>query len=74
MTAGQSVSMYSTCERLVVLKVVSTDEAEIVYDGPGNIAWENAGKMRKNGQRQISLARLQKLTREHAGSAEPSLP
>ena len=61
MTAGKSVSMYSTCDRLVVLKVVSTDEAEIVYDGPGDIAWENAGKMAKNGQRAISLARLKKL-------------
>src|ERR1700730_1084185 len=34
MTAGTSVAMYATCERLVVLRVVSPDEAEIVYDGP----------------------------------------
>ena len=61
MTAGNSVGMYSCCNRLVVLKVVSTDEAEIVYDGPGNVAWENAGKVAKNGQRSISLARLKNL-------------
>ena len=31
------------------------------YDGSGSIAWENAGKMQKTGQRPISLARLKKL-------------
>src|SRR5450432_3350811 len=35
MTAGKSVAMYTECERLVVLRVVSPEEAEIVYDGPG---------------------------------------
>lgn len=49
MTAGNSVGMYSCCDRLVVLRVVSTDEAEIIYDGSGNTAWENAGKMQKTG-------------------------
>jgi hypothetical protein len=58
MTAGKSVAMYATCDRLVVLRVVSPEEAEIVYDGPGQPAWENAGKIGKNGQRVISLARL----------------
>jgi hypothetical protein len=58
MTAGRSVAMYATCTRLVVLRVVSPEEAEIVFDGPGEIAWTNAGKMGKNGQRVISLARL----------------
>lgn len=58
LTAGKAVSMYATCDRLVVLRIVSPAEAEIVYDGPGMIAWENASKMEKNGQRRISLARL----------------
>lgn len=31
MTAGHSVAMYAECVRLVVLKVVSPEEAEIVY-------------------------------------------
>jgi hypothetical protein len=31
MTAGTSVAMYATCDRLVVLRVVSPEEAEIVY-------------------------------------------
>lgn len=61
MTGGKSIAMYSTCDRLVVLKIVSTEEAEIVYDGSGEAAWAVASKMRKNGQRVISLAKLQKL-------------
>jgi hypothetical protein len=49
MTGGKSVAMYATCVRLVVLRVVSLEEAEIVYDGPGEPVWEKAGKMGKNG-------------------------
>ncbi|WP_283179035.1 hypothetical protein [Gemmobacter sp. 24YEA27] len=58
MTGGKSVSLYATCDRLVVLKVISPEEAEVVYDGPGAPAWDAAGAMQKNGQRPISLARL----------------
>lgn len=61
LTGGKAIAMYATCDRLVVLRIVSPREAEIVYDGPGAIAWDNASKMGKNGQRRISLARLQKL-------------
>jgi hypothetical protein len=61
MTAGISVAMYATCTRLVVLRVVSPEEAEIIYDGPGEAAWASAGKMGKNGQRVVSLSRLRKL-------------
>jgi hypothetical protein len=61
MTAGNKVAMYATCERLVVLRVVSPEEAEIVYDGPGAPAWEQAGRMGKNGQRVIPLSRLRRI-------------
>ena len=61
MTAGKSVAMYATCVRLVVLRVVSPEEAEIVYDGPGEPAWANAGKMGKNGQKVIRLSKLRSL-------------
>jgi hypothetical protein len=50
MTAGKSVAMRATCIRLVVLRVVCPEEAEIVYDGPGAPAWASASKAR-NGQR-----------------------
>lgn len=58
MTAGASVSLYATCVRLVVLKVLNPEEAEIVYDGPGEPAWAAAGKLQKNGQRTIRLTKL----------------
>src|SRR6185436_11094544 len=59
LTSRESISMYSACERLVVLKMVKPyREAEIVYDGPGQEAWACAGKKSKNGQRSISLAKL----------------
>ncbi|MDH7789144.1 DUF6998 domain-containing protein [Ochrobactrum sp. AN78] len=68
MTAGKSVAMYADCERLVVLKVVSPHEAEIVYNGSGSIAWENAGKMGKNGQRPISVSKLRSIARGAEGA------
>jgi len=58
MTAGNSVALYDTCDRLVVLRVIDPQHAEIVYDGPGAPAWDSAGKMQKNGQRTISLKKL----------------
>ncbi len=61
MTGGKSIGMYATCNRLVVLKVVSAEEAEIVYDGPGGPAWDAAGPMARNGQRVVSLAKLRNL-------------
>lgn len=64
MTAGDTVSMYSDCDRLVVLKVISPIEAEIVYDGHGTSAWAAAGKMQKNGQRPIRLSKLRLLSQQ----------
>jgi hypothetical protein len=55
---GRSVAIRETCDRLVVLKVVSTREAEIVYDGDGAPAWEAAYAMQRNGQRTLPLSRL----------------
>jgi hypothetical protein len=58
MTARKRVAMYATCKRLVVLQVISPQEAEIVYDGPGKPAWESTRKKAKNGQKTVSLSRL----------------
>ena len=61
MTAGTSVAMYATCDRLVVLRVVSPEEAEIIYDGPGQPVWEKAGKRGENGQRVVSLSGIRSI-------------
>ncbi len=58
MTAGNSVSLYATCDRLVVLRIESPEVAEIVYDGDGESAWNAAGPMGTNGQRRVSIKRL----------------
>lgn len=63
LTAGKRVALYACCKRLVVLRIVSPKEAEIIYDGPGEPAWNAAGEMQKNGQRQISLHALTALAR-----------
>jgi hypothetical protein len=58
MTGGASISLYATCDRLIVLRVISPDEDEIVYDGIGKAAWDEAGARGKNGQRRIGIKRL----------------
>lgn len=58
MTAGNTISLYADCVRLVVIRVVSPEEAEIFYDGPGAPAWKAARKPGKNGQRVLSLSKL----------------
>lgn len=65
MTAGKVVAMRAECVRLVVLRVVSSEEPEIVYDGPGAPAWACAGKER-NGQRVVSIAKLRSLADQSA--------
>jgi hypothetical protein len=54
LTAGNRVSMFADCDRLIVLRVMSPEQAEIVYDGRGAPIWA----AQKNGQRKISLTEL----------------
>jgi hypothetical protein len=63
LTAGKNISLYADCDRLIVLRIVSPEQAEIVYDGPGAPVWAAAGTMQKNGQRKISLAKLREFSR-----------
>jgi hypothetical protein len=53
------------CNHLIIFQVVSPTEAEIFCDGPGGIVWENAGPMQSNGQRSISLKKIESL---HSGT------
>lgn len=57
-----SLSASGTCaERLVVIVLDGEGNPAIAYDGECEIAWANAGKPQKNGQRVISLSRLDQL-------------
>lgn len=50
-------------EHLLVLQLERGSPKE-VYNGPGSLAWSNAGPPQTNGQRMISLSRLRTLTSE----------
>lgn len=63
LTGGKSVALYYTCERLIVMRIVSPTEAEVVYDGPGEPVWNACGPLQKNGQRTIRLSKLRALRR-----------
>jgi hypothetical protein len=66
LTAGKGISMYSDCVRLIVLRIVSPEEAEVVYDGLGAPAWAAAAPIQKNGQRKVSLAKLRAIAEQQA--------
>ena len=63
-TQRRSVSLSSKPSHLLVLKLENTGHAHEIYNGPGALAWKAAGRMQKNGQRPISLAKLTRLMDE----------
>lgn len=65
-TQGKSVGIRSEPEHLIVLKILSTGKFKTVYNGPGQLAWDNSGKMQKNGQRGLSVSKLEELMKEVA--------
>ncbi len=60
-TQVKNVALRSEPEHLLVIKILPDGTSEEVYNGPGNLAWENCGKLQKNGQRSITLFKLKKL-------------
>jgi hypothetical protein len=62
-TASASVALRHECNHLVVFRIVSPEEAEIFYDGPGALVWENCGPKQSNGQRKISLKKIDDIAR-----------
>jgi hypothetical protein len=64
LATGNSVSVFADCARLIVLRIVSPKQAEIVYDGPGTPARAAPGSMQKNGQRKIALTKLRAIAEQ----------
>jgi hypothetical protein len=62
LTAGNSISMYADCDRLIVMRIMSAQWAELVYDGDGAPIWAIAGKQQKNGQRRVRLAAIRRIS------------
>ncbi|QJT80873.1 hypothetical protein [Kosakonia sp. MUSA4] len=51
-------SLSSEPEHLLVLYLSKDGSVSEIFNGPGKLAWNAAGKMQKNGQRPISTRKL----------------
>ncbi len=61
LTQGKSVALRSEPEYLIVLRLNSDLEIEIVYNGRGATVWPHVSKLHSNGTRTISLSKLRKI-------------
>ena len=59
----RGVALRAEPDHLLVLRLSPDRSLEVVYNGTGTSPWSQSGKMQKNGQRQISLARLRDISR-----------
>ena len=55
------ISISSEPDYLIVIQITSDGNWSEIYNGTGSRVWNNAGKMQKNGQRPISIAKLKLL-------------
>jgi hypothetical protein len=65
-TQGTMVGLRTKPQHLLVLRLNRDGTAEEIYNGPGAAVWRAAGKMQKNGQRPIGVAKLRVLMAEGA--------
>ena len=68
LTQRMSVAIRHEPQHLIALYRPKGGPVQVVFNGPGDLAWENAGRMQSNGQRTISLKRLAELDHEVADS------
>ena len=55
------ISISSEPDYLIVIQITSDGNWSEIYNGAGSRVWNNAGKIQKNGQRPISIAKLKLL-------------
>lgn len=67
-TGGSSIGIRACPDNLLVLKLHRDGSLTEAYNGPGQPAWDAAGRMQKNGQRTISLSKLRGLGAAAEGS------
>ena len=60
-TQGKVVGLRSNPDYLIVLKLNSDGTFDEIYNGRGEPVWDVCGPVQKNGQRQVSLAKLRGL-------------
>ena len=55
------IAISSEPDYLIVIQITPDGNWSEIYNGAGSRVWNNAGKMQKNGQRPISIAKLRSL-------------
>ena len=55
------IAISSEPDYLIVIQISPDGNWSEIYNGAGSRVWNNAGKMQKNGQRPISIAKLKSL-------------
>lgn len=63
-TTKDRVALSAEPDNLIVIKIFSDGTWDTIYNGPGRPIWENTGKKQKNGQRPITLSKIQKIKSE----------
>ena len=63
-TQGSSIGFRHEPNILIVLRRPKGGPVEIIFNGPGKVAWKAAGEMQPNGTKPISLKKLKELNRE----------
>ena len=59
-------------EHLLVMKLSEQGEPELIYNGPGILAYEKSGKQPSNGQRTVRLSSLRKIAVSAQEQLQPS--
>ena len=60
-TQTSRIAITSKPQHLIVIRIADTGEWEEIYNGPGEVPWQNAGNLQKNGQRSLSVTKLRKM-------------
>jgi hypothetical protein len=60
-TQARTIGLRSKPEHLIVLYLQKDGTNIEIFNGPGELAWKHAGKLQKNGQRSIGVAKLNQL-------------
>lgn len=60
-TQSRTIGLRSKPDHLIVLRLLKDGTNEEIYNGPGAVAWSHAGKLQKNGQRAIGIAKFTEL-------------
>ena len=55
------IAISSEPDYLIVIQITPDGNWSEIYNGAGSRVWNNAGKMQKNGQRPVSVAKLKML-------------